>query len=43
MDWDYESDETNSGLILSAPVQEEHEEIESQTSNEPWLTVTARV
>jgi len=40
MDWDYESDETDPEIIFSAPVHIDHEEIESQVSNEPDLTVT---
>ena len=40
MDWDYESDETDPEIIFSAPVHIDHEEIESQASNEPDLTIT---
>ena len=40
MDWNYESDETNPKIIFSTPVHIEHEDIKSQVSNEPDLTIT---
>ena len=40
MDWDYESGEIDPELILIAPVQEEHEEMESYASNEPIMIVS---
>ena len=39
MDWGYESDETDLEVILSAPDHINHEEVESQASNEPELTI----
>ena len=39
MDWGYESDETNPEVIFSAPDHIDHEEVESQASNEPNLTI----
>ena len=39
MDWDYESDETDPEIIFAAPDHIDHEEVESQTSNEPELTI----
>ena len=39
MDWGYESDETNPEVIFAAPDHIDHEEIESQASNEPKLTI----
>ena len=39
MDWDYESDKTDLEIIFPAPVHINHEEIESQASNEPDLTI----
>ena len=39
MDWAYESDETNLEVIFAAPDHIDHEEIESQASNEPELTI----
>ena len=38
--YDHESDETNSEIIFSTLVHIDHEEIESQVSNEPDLTIT---
>jgi len=39
IDWGYESDETDPEVIFSAPDHIDHEEIESQASNEPKLTI----
>ena len=39
MDWGYESDETDPEVIFVAPDHIDHEEIESQASNEPELTI----
>ena len=40
MDWEYEYDETGREIIFSAQVHIDHEEIKSQASNEPDLTIT---
>ena len=39
MDWEYESDETDPEVIFAAPDHIDHEEVESQASNEPELTI----
>ena len=39
MDWGYEFDETDSEVIFVAPDHLDHEEVESQASNEPELTI----
>jgi len=39
MDWGYESDKTDPEIIFSAPNPIDHEEVESQASNEPELTI----
>ena len=39
MDWGYDSDETDPGVIFSAPDHIDHEKVESQLSNEPELTI----
>ena len=38
-DWGYESDETDPEVIFAAPDHLDHEEVESQVSNEPELTI----
>ena len=39
MDWGYESDETDPEDIIAAPDHTDYEEVESQASNEPELTI----
>ena len=39
MDWGYESDETDPEVIFAAPDNINHEEVESQASNEPELII----
>ena len=39
MDWGYESDETDPEVIFTAPDHIDYEEVESQASNEPELTI----